>query len=503
MRFRPARLLAWSFGTVLALVAVLLVLAQGVEITSWPMIWNAITGAPGPRAESATVAERLQAHEGYRIEVYSADVPKARFLRLTSTGDLLVSQPREGQVMLLGRDADRDGHPDRREVLIQGLDRPHGVEIADGYVYIGESGKVGRAPFDTASGRITGAYTHVITGMPEGGNHWSRTVRIGPDGWLYVHVGSSCNVCAEEHAWRATLLRARPDGSELSIYASGLRNSVGFDWAPWSGELYATDNGRDMLGDDYPPCELNRIEPGGFYGWPFVNGFNDLDPDMGKGHEELLQTAIAPAHGFRAHNAPLGITFLRHQQGPSFARAALVALHGSWNRSVADGYKVVILRWDEAGHISESDFVTGFERAGKVIGRPVDLAEAPDGTLYLSDDYAGAIYRLVRGSGSTTPVNKDTPAVVHTDSLGGIDAAELAAAGQRATELMNRHACAGCHAPGTPIGAKLATLGERYTVETLTDYFITPTAPMPIFPLTPEDRRALALHLLAQGNVRG
>jgi glucose/arabinose dehydrogenase len=504
MRVHARTLLAWSGAALLALAALVMLQLRGVEITSWPMIWNAMTGAPGPRAESATVRQQLVAPAGWRVEVYSADVPKARMLRLTAAGDLLVSQSREGQVTLLGRDADGDGRPDRRELLLQGLDRPHGVEVADGWLYVGESGAVGRAPFDVQTGRLAGEYRHVITGLPEGGNHWSRTVRIGPDGWLYVHVGSSCNACAEEHPYRATLLRARPDGTELAVYASGLRNSVGFDWAPWSGELYATDNGRDLLGDDFPPCELNRIEAGKFYGWPFVNGFNVLDPDMGAGHEALLGSAVAPAHGFRAHNAPLGISFLRHQPEPALARAALVALHGSWNRSAPDGYKVVLLTWAEDGAIRESDFLTGFEGGGNVIGRPVDVAETPDGTLFVSDDYAGAVYRLVRGSASPpAPMPADAPAVAarsapaeSADPLAGIPEPELDAADARAEGLVQRYACASCHAAGTPMAAMLASVAERYTVDTLSAYFVTPVPPMPVLPLDAADRRALALHLL-------
>jgi glucose/arabinose dehydrogenase len=187
----------------------------------------------------------------------------------------------------------------------------------------------------------------------------------------------------------------QPDGSRRELFATGLRNSVGLDWAPWDGALYATENGRDMLGDDVPPEELNRIVDGGFYGWPYVHGFRILDPDLGKGHEALLQTALDPAHGFRAHNAPLGIRFLRQAKLPSgYERAALVALHGSWNRRAPDGYSVVSLHWDEAGRIEEKPFLTGFRTGGNLIGRPVDVTEGPDGAIYVSDDYAGVIYRV-------------------------------------------------------------------------------------------------------------
>jgi glucose/arabinose dehydrogenase len=504
MTLRPLLILAWCATALLVLAAALLsailLLTPNLEITSWRMMLNAMTGAQGPRASETSVGQRLTVREGFRLGLYAGDVPKARFLRATAGGDLLVSQPRLGQILLLGRDADGDGRSDRREVLLKDLDRPHGIDVGDGWLYIGESGAVGRIAFDAASGAVSGSYERILSGLPAGGNHWSRTVRLGPDGWLYVTIGSSCNVCAEEHPWRASMLRLRPDGSAVEQYATGLRNSVGFDWAPWSGELFATDNGRDLLGDDFPPCELNRIVAGGFYGWPFINGNSVPDPDMGAGKETLLARALSPAHGFRAHSAPLGITFLRNPALPAaYRRAALVALHGSWNRSTPDGYKVVLLQWDESGRIAESDFLSGFEANGNIIGRPVDVAEAADGSIFVSDDYAGAIYRIAAGAG---PSDASAPAVptpvpAAADPLAGIDASGIAAAHAEGERLWQRYACAGCHAPGTPVADKLASVDARYTLQSLADYFTAPTTPMPVFPLSEAERRSLAIHLLA------
>jgi glucose/arabinose dehydrogenase len=506
MTVRPLLILAWCAIALLVLaatlVAAMLVLTPNLEITNWRMMLNAMTGAQGPQASASSVGQLLTVREGFRLDLYAGDVPKARFLRPTAGGDLLVSQPRLGQVLLLGRDTNGDGRPERREVLLKDLDRPHGLDVGDGWLYIGESGAVGRIAFDAASGTVSGAYERILTGLPAGGNHWSRTVRLGPDGWLYVTIGSSCNVCAEEHPWRASMLRLRPDGSAVEHYATGLRNSVGFDWTPWSGELFATDNGRDLLGDDFPPCELNRIVPGGFYGWPFINGDGVLDPDMDAGHEALLASALSPAHGFRAHTAPLGITFLRNPALPAaYRRAALVALHGSWNRSTPDGYKVVLLQWDDSGRIAESDFLNGFEANGNIIGRPVDVAEAADGSIFVSDDYAGAIYRIVPDDGASRapaaamPVPATAPQAA--DPLAGIDAGTITAAHTEAQRLWRRHACAGCHAPGTPVGDKLKSVDARYTLQSLADYFTAPTTPMPIFPLSEAERRSLAIHLLA------
>ena len=249
--------------------------------------------------------------------------------------------------------------------------------------------------FNPGSRTVEGPGETVVDGLPSGGNHWTRTIRFGPDGRLYVSIGSSCNVCLEQDRRRAAIVSYELDGSGEQLFASGLRNAVGFDWAPWSGDLYATDNGRDFLGDDFPPCELNRVVRGSFYGWPHANGNHIPDPDLGAGYEERIRTSVPPVHGFGAHTAPLGITFYRGRAFPDRYRgAAFVALHGSWNRTRRAGYKVVMLRWETDGGIRESDFITGFEVDEDVIGRPVDVAEGPDGALYVSDDFAGAVYRV-------------------------------------------------------------------------------------------------------------
>jgi cytochrome c553 len=266
------------------------------------------------------------------------------------------------------------------------------------------------------------------------------------------------------------------------------------------------------LGDDFPPCELNRITQNGFYGWPYINGFGVLDPDMGKGRESLLATSISPAFGFRAHNAPLGIHFLRNAKKPAsntsinWERVALVALHGSWNRSTPDGYKVVALHWRDDGSIEQTDFITGFEHDGNVIGRPVDIAEGPDGAIYISDDYAGVIYRVMYGedtSGSSlaspsTSENAKQPDEVLA-RLSSAERAQLAAQGEA---LFYKYPCRSCHDPRFTGGMRklreLNDLPARYSVESLQAFFATPTPPMPVFPLSEDERRALAVYLLTR-----
>ena len=451
----------------------------------------------------ATVAERLSVPEGFSIGLFHGGLPNVRFLRPTSAGDLLASVPRTGRVHLLERDADGDGRSDGEHTLLEGLSRPHGLELHDGWLYVAEANAIGRIRFDADARSTRGTYERIVSGLPEQGNHWTRSVRVGPDGWLYLTIGSSCNVCEEQDPRRAAMLRFHLDGSGQEIFATGLRNSVGFDWRPASGELFATDNGRDLLGDDFPPCELNHITPGGFYGWPYANGNNVPDPDFGAGHETRIATALPPVHAFRAHNAPLGIVFLRSGvAGDAYRDAALVALHGSWNRTRKDGYKVVSLHWRANGEIEERDFVVGFERDDQLIGRPVDVAEAADGAIYVSDDYAGAIYQVTRGAaragGKAVPAA--AAAAPRADPLAALTPGERAELGASGRSLWERDRCAGCHeaaaaAPGVVVVA-LRDLAARHSIETLAALLATPTPPMPVFALEAPERRALAVYLL-------
>jgi glucose/arabinose dehydrogenase len=291
--------------------------------------------------------------------------------------------------------------------LLEGLVRPHGLALHEGWLYVAERTAIGRVRFDTATGRTSGPYTRIVDDFTANGFHATKTIGFGPDDWLYVSQGSSCNACIEEDSRRATMMRMRPDGTGREIYATGLRNSVGFDWAPWDGALYATENGRDLLGDEAPPDELNRIERGGFYGWPYVHGFDIRDPEYGGKAATEIGRALPPAHGFKAHNAPLGIRFLRDADAPpGFDRTALVALHGSWNRTQLDGYKVVALRWGDDGRIVETDFLTGFLGRDGIIGRPAGIALGPAGEIFVADDYAGVIYRIVPDATPSVPASR-------------------------------------------------------------------------------------------------
>ncbi len=364
-----------------------------------PMI-NMMSGWLGAQAPPQDLfGARIRVPRDFTVGVFAEQLPSVRFLRPLPGGGLLATTPREGKVWLLSPDRDGNGRSDASRPLIEDLNRPHGIDLHEGWLYVAEGDGIGRVRIDPKSGEIEGRYERVVNDLPAGGNHWSRTVRFGPDGWMYVSVGSSCNVCNESDERRAALLRFRPDGRDVQIVATGLRNSVGFDWRPGTGALYATDNGRDLLGDDFPPCELNLVRLGGFYGWPVANGNRVPDPNLRAGQDERIRESIPPAHSFGAHTAPLGIVFLKHSALPAEWRgAALVAQHGSWNRTSKSGYKVVSLHWADDGAIEERDFLVGFEQNENVIGRPVDVAEGADGTIYVSDDYASAVYWVKYGA---------------------------------------------------------------------------------------------------------
>lgn len=462
---------------------------------------SAFSGEPLPEAE---LRQRVTLPPGFSIGTYATGIDNARMLLFTDSGDLLVSAPRQGKVFVVERDADGGGVAGATRVLLADLNRPHGLAYRDGWLYVAEGSAVLRIPFDPATAMVSGSPERIIQGLPAGGNHWTRTVHVGPDNKLYVTVGSSCNVCIEEDKRRAAMLRYQIDGSGEELYATGLRNAVDFGWRPGTNELYATDNGRDLLGDDFPPCELNRIVPLGFYGWPFANGNRVPDPDFGDGHAAQIAASIPPVHGFAAHTAPLGITFYDPPRTAPAAfpddyhGAAFVALHGSWNRSKKSGYQVVVLRFGPDGTITEAPFATGFMIDEKTYGRPVDVAVGPDGALYVSDDFTGVIYRIAYGQPAHDAAAPPARSP-RLDAGARLSPEQLRAAKERGAALWDANGCVSCHdarhaAPNAyrPLNA----LSSKYDIDMLTAYLRTPQPPMPVFPLSDEQRRDLAVYLL-------
>ncbi len=346
-------------------------------------------------ADDAEIKSRLKLADGFEINIYATGLGTARIMALTPAGDILVSDRSGDVIRLVLADRNNDGRSDGVRVVASKLKTPHGLYLDGDTLFVAEEDRVSSFRFDPDKKSLSDKKT-VLKGIPADGGHSTRTISRGPDGWLYVSIGSSCNVCIEKHPWRSAMIRFRKGEEDVELYAGGLRNTVGFDWQPGTDDLFGVDNGRDWLGENFPPEELNRIEKGGYYGWPFFNGNNIPDPDYGTHKRAKSVTPLSPVHTFGAHRAPLSIRFLKHQKNDQYHNAALVALHGSWNREVPAGYEVVSVHWDEAGGISHKPFITGFEKNEDVIGRPVDTIEAPDGTIYVSDDHADVIYRVIR-----------------------------------------------------------------------------------------------------------
>lgn len=475
----------------------------------WPKTWtinapmmNSLFGWSIEATPEAKLRETLKLPDGYEISIYASGLGNARIMRWTSAGDLLVSVPRKGEIVLIGADKAGTGRGGATRVLLSELNRPHGIEIVDGYLYIGETDAVVRVPFDAATGQVTGPLERIITGIPGGGNHWTRTLLLGPDGLIYMQVGSSCNVCIEETE-RAVMMRFKPDGSQLQTYATGLRNTVGWDWDPKTGRMYGVDNGRDLLGDNFPPCELNHIEEGKFYGWPYLNGNNVPDPDFGATPDPRIADAVPPAFNFPAHVAPLSIKFQGANALPGLENTALVTFHGSWNRSSKSGYEIVAMHWEESGEITMTPFLTGFVVDESPIGRPVDTARGPDGAIYVSDDYAGAIYRISYGANSAASqaaapaALTDEPAAPETD-VSETEASSDSAAIARGEQAFNMTGCRSCHyaANGKPL-VTLANLPARFSTDDMVALLTTPPGNMPAYPMSAEKKQDLAAYLLA------
>ena len=485
--------------------AVVVVVAVGGLWLFWPSnlavngpLLDFITGKQVDAPSQATLRERFRLPDGFRIGLFASNVNNVRTIAVTQTGDVLAASMRPGEIILLHRDADGDGASDGRTVLATGLGHPHGLALHGGFLYIGETEQIVRGRFD-ADARTLGDLEVVFSGMPAGGNHTTRTISFGPDDMLYVTVGSSCNVCVEEQPYRASMLRMKPDGSAAATYATGLRNSVGFDWHPENGGLYATDNGRDLLGDDTPHCELNLVEEGANYGWPYAYDDRQPDPDYGPGNEDRVQASKPLAHGFGAHRAPLGIRFFPPAVAPDgFVGAALAALHGSWNRSELAGYKVVSLHFAADGSIEQRDFLTGFELNEDVIGRPVEMAFGADGAIFISDDYSGSIYKV--GWGDIVVPGFSSAPTQTIDSIAQFDSTTVLEMAESGAEVFNDNGCAACHDPAQAadgVQVKIIQgLGARYDIDGLNALFAAPPGPMPPFELDKANSDALAVYLL-------
>ncbi|MEJ2370793.1 MAG: sorbosone dehydrogenase family protein [Gemmatimonadales bacterium] len=345
-----------------------------------------LTGQSDPQLEL------IELPPGFVIEVYASDVPGARSLALGPDGTVFVGSWQAGKVYAL---TDRDGAGGIETITIaSGLDIPNGVALRDGALYVAETSRVLR--FDDIEARLADPPDPVVIvdGFPTERLHGWRFIAFGPDGMLYMSVGAPCNVCKEEDERFASIMRMNPDGSGPEIFAHGVRNSVGFDWHPETGDLWFTDNGRDRLGDDRPPDELNRAPRAGLhFGFPYCHGGDIPDPDFGT--ERACTEFTPPAQQLGPHVASIGMRFYTGSSFPlEYRNGIFIAEHGSWNRSEKIGYRVTFVKLDGDEAVGYEPFAQGWLQGEDAWGRPTDLLVMPDGSLLVSDDRMGAVYRI-------------------------------------------------------------------------------------------------------------
>jgi glucose/arabinose dehydrogenase len=356
-----------------------------------------------PAVKSGSL-DTISLPQGFKIEVFADTLdgssvsypgpnPGPRMM-LMKDNVLFVTIPNTGKVVALP-DVNGDKKADGVVTFIDKLNNPHGIDYYDGWFYIAEENRVIRVK---ESGNDLHAdmktFEVLIDNIPTGG-HFTRTVKIHNNS-LYLSIGSSCNVCIEQDERRAAITKCNLDGTGCRVYAKGLRNSVGFVFHPETGVMYATENGRDMLGDELPPDEINILEEGKNYGWPICYGKNIHDTDFDKNvyiRNPCMESFEMPSFvDLQAHSAPLGLAFYYGDSFPQEYRGDLfVAYHGSWNRNEPTGYKIVSI---DMNNLTVKDFATGWLTGGNVLGRPVDIMVADDGSLFVSDDNAGKIYRI-------------------------------------------------------------------------------------------------------------
>jgi len=333
---------------------------------------------------------------GFHVGVFASGLGGARFMAVDPAGTLLVSIPRESRVVAL---RDQHGRADTPLTVIDGLDRPHGLAFHQGALYVAETGRVLRFHYDARTKKASQP-TVIVPNLPRGGTHWTRTIAFGPDGRLYVSVGSSCNVCREQDPRRAAILRYEANGSGEHLFASGIRNAVGIAFHPTTGALWATINERDWRGDDLPPDYITEVKEGGFYGWPecmIVQGKAVPDERFARG--DRCPPVAVPAFEIQAHSAPIGLAFYTAKQfPPQYQGSLFVAYQGSWNRSVPTGYKIVRVTFHDGKAAGIEDFATGWLEGTRILGKLVDVIVGSDGALYLTVQDSGTIYRFSYGS---------------------------------------------------------------------------------------------------------
>ncbi|MEM8847788.1 MAG: sorbosone dehydrogenase family protein [Bacteroidota bacterium] len=358
---------------------------------------NSVENTQYEEAPSELPINRLKLPNGFKIEVYADKVDGARSMAMGSEGTLFVSTRNDKTVYAI-QDRDQDYKADRVIVLDSTLEVPNGIAFKDGSLYVAEVNRLLR--YDDIENKLENPGTPkvIYDDYPTEFHHGWKYIAFGPDDKLYVPVGAPCNICDSTVADQryATITRMDADGSNREIYAHGVRNTVGFTWHPETKEMWFTDNGRDMMGDDIPPCELNRItEPGQHFGYPFCHGGVVKDDEFGD--QRPCEDFISPVQALGAHVAPLGVKFYTGNMFPKkYKNQAFIAEHGSWNRSKKVGYKISMVELEDNKAVSYTTFLEGWldDDSQEQFGRPVDILFLEDGSMLVSDDYGDAIYRV-------------------------------------------------------------------------------------------------------------
>ena len=328
----------------------------------------------------------------FRISIFANNIENARSLCLSPNGILFVGTRTDKVYAIV--DTNKDYKADKTFIIASGLNSPNGVAFRNGSLFVAEINRVLR--YDNIENNLENPPKPIVVNdnFPSDEHHGWKFIAFGPDDKLYVPVGAPCNVCLMQDERYASIMRMNPDGSQLELFASGIRNTVGFDWYPITNELWFTDNGRDWLGDNQPPDELNRAYTQGLhFGFPFLHGNNILDPEFGQNVDTSNFTK--PAWELGPHVAALGMRFYTGNMFPSeYKNQIFICEHGSWNRSEKIGYRISLVKLEGNRVISYEPFVEGFLKNGNVSGRPVDVEIMPDGSLLVSDDFVDKIYRI-------------------------------------------------------------------------------------------------------------
>ncbi|WP_312949069.1 YbhB/YbcL family Raf kinase inhibitor-like protein [Agrobacterium sp.] len=375
--------------------------------------------------DDAKFTDLIKAPAGFNVDVFARDLINPRMLAVSRDGNLYATRRTVGDVIML-KDDNADGKADG-VVTVASRPNMHGIAFDGDKVFLVTIHDVYSA--DVKPDGTFGPLNRIIDDLPDAGQHANRTIDIGPDGMLYISVGSTCNECQEDNPENATILRASKDGKTRTIFVSGLRNTIGFDWEPMTGELFGMDHGIDWLGDEVQIEELNRIEQGKKYGWPYVYGMSGINPHInppeGITLDQWAKQSTEPLLGYTAHSAPMQMAFYDGNAFPAdYKGDAFIAMRGSWNRRPPSGYEVVRVDFENGRPVKFEKFLEGFllqQENGKFgyLGRLAGIAVSKDGSLFVSDDSNGVVYKVSYANGdakrvaetaATPNVVKDMPA---------------------------------------------------------------------------------------------